>query len=85
MFDRKYSDEFLFSNNIEPLVVNPQARHPLLWYLYFDFGIPPALKKCKADLFLSPDGWLSLRTKVKSLPVIHDLNFEHHPEFIQWL
>ncbi len=83
-FDRKFSDEFIFSENITPVVVHPQARHPILWYLYFDWGIPKALKKYKADLFLSPDGWLSLRTDVKSMAVIHDLNFEHYPEFIPY-
>jgi len=82
LFDRQFSDEFIFSKNITPVVVHPQARHPVLWYLFFDWGIPHVLKKYKADLFLSPDGWLSLRTGVKSMTVIHDLNFEHYPEFI---
>ena len=82
IFDRKWDDEFIFSSNITPVVASPQARHPLLWYLYFDWGIPPVLRKHKPDLFLSPDGWLSLRTNVPQLPVIHDLNFVHHPEFL---
>jgi glycosyltransferase involved in cell wall biosynthesis len=82
IFDRKYSDEFIFSDNIVPVVAYPQARHPLLWYLYFDWGIPVALRNAKADIFLSPDGWLSLRTNLPSIAVIHDLNFEHLPEFI---
>lgn len=82
IFDRPYHEEFIFANNITPVVTYPQARHPLLWYLYFDWGIPPVLHKHKPDLFLSPDGWLSLRTKVPQLPVIHDLNFVHHPEFL---
>jgi glycosyltransferase involved in cell wall biosynthesis len=82
IFDRKYADEYLFSNNITPVVCFPPARHPLLWYWFFEWGIPSVLKKTRADLFLSPDGWLSLRTPVKSLPVIHDLNFFHYPEFI---
>ncbi|PLX00772.1 MAG: glycosyltransferase family 1 protein [Marinilabiliales bacterium] len=82
IFDRPWSDEFIFSDNITPVVTHPQARHPYLWYLYFEWGVPHILKKHKPDLFLSPDGWLSLRTKTPSLPVIHDLNFEHYPEFI---
>lgn len=82
IFDRKWDDEFIFSNNIKPVIASPQARHPLLWYLYFDWGVPPVLRKHKPDLFLSPDGWLSLRTSVPQLPVIHDLNFVHHPEFL---
>lgn len=36
--------------------------------------------KIRADVFLSPDGYLSLGSKVPSVAVIHDLNFEHYPE-----
>jgi glycosyltransferase involved in cell wall biosynthesis len=82
LFDRKFSDEFIYSDNIIPLICFPPARHPVLWYWFFEWGIPPVLLKAKADLFLSPDGWLSLRTPVKSLPVIHDLNFFQFPEYI---
>jgi len=85
IFDRPYSPEFIFAENVTPVVCFPQARHPLLWYLFFEWSVPHILKKYKADLFLSCDGWISLRTKVKCLPVIHDLNFFHFPEFIPWL
>ncbi len=84
IFDRKFSDEFVFSDNITPITCFPPARHPLLWYWFFEWSIPAVLQKVKADLFLSPDGWLSLRTPVRSLPVIHDLNFFHLPELIPW-
>jgi glycosyltransferase involved in cell wall biosynthesis len=84
IFDRKFSGEFVYSNNITPVVGFPQARHPVLWYMFFEWSIPVILRKYKADLFLSPDGWLSLSTHVKSMPVIHDLNFFHLPEFIPW-
>jgi glycosyltransferase involved in cell wall biosynthesis len=82
LFDRKHSEEFIFSRNIEPVIVHPQSRHPLLWYLFFEWGVPAALNKLKPDLFLSPDGWLSLRTETKSVTVIHDLNFETYPQFL---
>jgi len=82
LFDRPYSEEFIFSDNITPVVVGPQARHPVLWYLWFEWSIPAVLKRHKADLFISPDGYLSLKTNVPSLPVIHDLNFEHYPEYM---
>jgi glycosyltransferase involved in cell wall biosynthesis len=84
IFDRKFSDEFIFSDNITPVIAHPQSRHPVLWYLFFDWGIPPVLKKHQADIFFSPDGWLSLRTKIPSIPVIHDLNFFHNPQWIEW-
>ncbi|MBN1952248.1 MAG: glycosyltransferase family 4 protein [Bacteroidales bacterium] len=82
IFDRKYSEEFIFGENVTPVIAHPQARHPVLWYLFFEWGIPPIVKKYKPDLFLSPDGWLSLRTRVPSLAVIHDLNFFHNPQWI---
>jgi len=84
IFDRAFSGDFIFSGNITPVVAFPQARHPVLWYAFFEWGVPPVLKKYKADLFLSPDGWLSLRSKTRSMAVIHDLNFFHFPEFIPW-
>ena len=38
------------------------------------------LKKYKVNLFFSPDGFLSLKTSINQIGVIHDLNFEHYPE-----
>ncbi len=82
-FDRPYHTDFVFADNVKAVVVNPPARHPVLWFLFFEIGIRIALKKYKADIFVSTDGWLSLGSKVKSFDVIHDLNFEHYPEFIK--
>ena len=81
-FDRKFSDEFIFSQNIQPLVLLPQARHPFLFYLWFEHSVPKALKKVNADLFISTDGFLSLKADVKTLLVIHDIAFEHFPETV---
>ncbi len=80
IFDRKFSEEFIFSKNITPVIAPPPARHPFLWYLWLEYSVPKILKKHHADLFLSPDGFLSLSTNVTSLTVIHDINFAHHPE-----
>ena len=80
IFDRNFHSEFIFSNNITPIVLYPQARHPLLFYLWFEYSLASLLKRLNADLFLSPDGYLSLKSDTKSLAVIHDLNFEHYPK-----
>ena len=85
IFDRPYSDQFIFADNVTPVVVGPKTRHPFLFWLWFELSVKRVLRKYKADLFLSPDGFLSLGTKTPSLAVIHDLNFEHHQENLPWL
>jgi glycosyltransferase involved in cell wall biosynthesis len=85
IFDRPFDRDFIFAENITPVVIGPPARHPFLFWIWFDFRIPKILKKFKVDLFLSPDGYLSLRTKVPQLAVIHDINFVHRPDDLPWL
>lgn len=85
LFDRHYSDEFVFSDNITPLVLGPQARHPFLYYAWFHWSVRSLLNRMKPDLFLSPDGFLSPEAKCKQLPVIHDINFFHNPKDLKSL
>lgn len=82
LFDREYDESFVFSENVTPVVAHPQARHPYLWYLFFEYGIPLKIKKIRPDFFLSTDGWIPTRLDIPSVNVIHDLNFLHHPEFV---
>lgn len=79
-FDRAYDERFIFGKNVEVVVLKPQARHPILFKIWFDRSVTRALKKYKADIFFSPDGYLSLKTEVPQIGVIHDINFEHFPE-----
>ncbi len=80
IFDRNWDSEFVFSDNIIPVKLKPPTRHPILWHIWFQYRIPRLLKKIKPDLFLSPDGFISLHTNVPSLAVIHDINFLHFPQ-----
>lgn len=84
LFDRPYDDSFIFSKNITPVVISPPARHPLLWYYWFEYAVPKVLEKINPDIFISTDGYLSLSSKIKTLIVIHDLAFEHFPKHISW-
>lgn len=81
-FDRKFHSEFVFSNNILPVVVYPQARHPWLWYTWFEISLHRALKKYKPDLFFSPESFICSKATVPQVAVIHDLNFEHFPQYM---
>lgn len=79
-YDRPWSEKFEFGNNSKNVLLRPQARHPFLFKIWFDYSVTRALKKHKIDLFFSPDGYLSLKTDIPQIPVIHDINFEHFPE-----
>lgn len=82
IFDRPYDRQFIFSNNIVPIVTKIQSRHPVLWYYHFEKIIPQLVKQHHFDLFVSLDGWTSSKMNIKNLYTIHDLNFEHYPKNI---
>jgi glycosyltransferase involved in cell wall biosynthesis len=82
IFDRPCEQQFIFAANIKPVVIGPPARHPLLWKLWYDIKLPAVLRKHKADVFVSCDGFCSLTTKVPQCIVVHDLAFLHYPAFI---
>ena len=78
LFDRKYDEKYIFGPNVIPEVIFPPARHPLLWYIWFEHAIVNKVNKYNPTLFFSPEGHLSLKIKdIPSLPVIHDINFHH--------
>ncbi len=81
-FDRPYQQRYIFSENVRPLVLQPPARHPLLWYLWFEWSVESALKKHRADVFFSPDGYLSLRSRTPTIMTLHDLAYLHYPQQI---
>ena len=82
IFDRPAPEELFAASNIVTHHLYPPARRPWLVDLFMDVAIPKLLRRVKADLFVGPDGFLSRRTNVPQLAVMHDLNFEHHPEWL---
>jgi glycosyltransferase involved in cell wall biosynthesis len=82
IFDRPFESRFLTAPNIVPVVAGPPARHPLLWRFWFNYRIPALLRRYKADVFVSADGFCSLRTAVPQCLVVHDLAFLQYPDFI---
>jgi glycosyltransferase involved in cell wall biosynthesis len=80
IFDRPYANEFLFAPNVKAHVLPPQARHPILFRIWYDWMIPWKLRRLKPDIFVSPDMMISTRTDVPQIVVLHDLNFEHYPQ-----
>jgi glycosyltransferase involved in cell wall biosynthesis len=80
LFDRQHDNRFLFGPNVMPVIVSPKARHPLLWTYWYNIKITSVLKKIKADVFVSPDGFCSLTSTIPQCLVIHDLGFLHYPK-----
>jgi glycosyltransferase involved in cell wall biosynthesis len=83
IFDKPFNKKFLFASNVKAVVAGPPARHPLLWKLWYDIKLPAILKKYRADIFVSCDGFCSLNTKVPQCLAVHDLAFLHFPSFIK--
>jgi glycosyltransferase involved in cell wall biosynthesis len=77
IFDRPWHTSFLFSENVIPVATGPQAKHPAQWYIWYNIKIPGVLKRYKADVFISPDGFCSLATKIPQCLLIYDLAFLH--------
>jgi len=80
LFDRSFDPQFIYGPNVTPLVLHPQTRAPLLWRIWFEWSVPRVLRRHGADVFFSPDGYLSLSSSTRQVAVMHDLNFEHNPQ-----
>ncbi len=80
LFDRPYDPAFNYGPNVMPKVLFPPARHPLLWYCWFEWSVTRALRQLQPDVFFSPDSYLSLRATTPTVMTCHDLVPLHQPE-----
>ncbi len=78
IFDRKWDESFVFSDNVHPIRTFLPSRHPVLWYLRFHHILPHLVKKYGIDLYFSPDGY-NLPPPIRSVVALHDLNYVHFP------
>lgn len=85
LFDRPYDAQFVYADNVTPVVVPPPARHPVLWYAWFEWAVPLVLKRYKPDVFFSPDGYCSLGAEVPTVMTLHDVIPLNHPARIPWM
>lgn len=80
LFDRPFDRRYLFGPNVVPHVLRPPARHPLLFVAWFEGAVAAWLQRHRPAVFLSTDGFTTLRTRVPRVTVVHDLAFEHFPQ-----
>lgn len=78
--DKKFTENYFDFPNADKYKIFPPFRHPLLYVFYLEFIVPIFLRKHKPDIFVSADGFLSLLSGCKQLPIIYDINFEHYPK-----
>jgi glycosyltransferase involved in cell wall biosynthesis len=84
LFDRPFDEAFIYGDNVQPAALFPPARHPFLWWWWFEKAVPAALKKHRADIFLSPDGYCSLSGRTPTVMVTHDIAHAHFPDQVPW-
>lgn len=79
LFDRRVDLDFSEYKNVRKKVLFPQARHPWLFYLWFEWSVPRALQNEEVDVFFSPEAMCSQWLKVPTLITVHDLAYLSYP------
>lgn len=80
LFDGPFDETYSFSSNVHPIIVLPKASRPVLLKYWYDIKIPSALKKIKADIFVSPNSCGSLTSKCPQCLVVQQSGFAHHSD-----
>ena len=70
-----------FTENIIPVIIKPQATISLKWNIWQNLKLPAALKKNKADIFVS-EKFISLKSKIPQVLLFSDLTYIFHPALI---
>lgn len=73
--DKFNSKRFSVKKNVSVIIVSNSTRHPLLSKWWHDIKLPGILKRHKADVFVSFNGFCSLTTTVPQCILLHDLSF----------
>lgn len=81
IFDKPQQKGTPFPENVVPVMVGPEATTIIKLRIWYHIKIPAALKKHKADIFIS-EKLVSLKTKIPQLLIAPDLSFLHQPSFI---
>lgn len=80
IFDKTASEEFNFPENAVPVVIERKSDSLLQLKIWYNFKIPIALKKHKADIFIS-EKIISLKAKIAQILISPDLTFIYQPSF----
>lgn len=81
-FDRRFDSAYLYSHNVRGRTLFPPARHPVLFYLWYQVSLRRALMKRPPDVFFSPDGFTPIGLEIPSVITIHDVAHRPFPHGI---
>lgn len=81
IFDKPFSEKITFPQNVVPVVIERKGDSSLKWQFWYKFKIPIALKRHKADIFIS-EKFISLKTSIAQLLLFPDFTFIHQPSFL---
>ncbi len=80
--DRSAGKRLSFPPNVRTVVVPWHARHPVLWYWWFEVMLPFYFWLHDIDVFYSGETYLSCRSRIPVVMVVHDLAYLHYPQHI---
>ena len=78
-FDSDFSQEFVYAENVNARSVFPPARHPLLFYLWYQYALRNVLRSTTPDIFFSPDSFMPLGLGCPSVITVHDVAHKRYP------
>ncbi len=84
IFDRPFSNQFISSSNIIPILVKPAARNVLSFLYWYNVSSVLALKKFNPAVWIQPYGFCSLLATTPQILVVHDVAFQAFPKSIPW-
>jgi len=86
-FDRPYDSNYLTYPNMKGVTIYLPTRLPFLLWIWLELLLPLYLWLYKVDVLYAPDNFLSLKTRVPTLLVCHDIVYHHFPESIskRWI
>ncbi len=78
--DKNFTEDYFNFPNATKYHIFPALRHPVLYVWYMEVVLTSFLAKHKPDLMVSMEGFLSLSSSARQMPVLYDINFEHQPQ-----
>ena len=78
--DKDFTENYFDFPNARRYPVFPALRHPVLYIWFMEAVMPFFLRKHRPDLLVSMEGFSSLLSATRQMPVVYDINFEHQPQ-----